>query len=107
MREYGMLKEFPNHLYRVYFLLRDDKVIPKLPKPLKIPNLTKVLEKNAIVLKWKLLEIKLERKKSQYGSMIKRDRLVVLGIFDLVLFPSLTSVISLEVVAAFVDYENT
>jgi len=57
-----MLLEFPNHLYMVYFPLRDDKVIPELSKLLKISNLTKFLEKDAIKLKWKLLEVRLERK---------------------------------------------
>ena len=37
----------PDHLYRVYFPSKDDKVIIKLSKLLKIPNLTKFLEKNA------------------------------------------------------------
>jgi hypothetical protein len=78
-----------------------------MSKPLKIPNLTNFLEKNASVLKWKLLEVELKRKTSQHGSMIERDRLVTLGIFGLVLFPSIMGVISLEVATTFVDYENT
>ena len=93
-------------MYRVYFPLRDDKVISEMSKPLKIPNLTKFLEKNASVLKWKLLEVELKRKKSQHGSMIERDRLVTLDIFGLVLFPNIIGVISLEIAATFVDYEN-
>jgi hypothetical protein len=47
MEEYGMLIEFHDHLYRVYFPLKDDKVIIELSKLLKVPNLTKFLEKNA------------------------------------------------------------
>ena len=90
-----MLLEFPNHLYMVYFPLRDDKVIPQLSKLLKIPNLTKFLEKDAIELKWKLLEVGLERKNLQHGSLIESDRLVALGIVGPVLFSSLTGVISL------------
>jgi hypothetical protein len=39
--------------------------------------------------------------------MIERDRLIASNIFDLVLFPSLICVISLEADVAFVDYENT
>jgi hypothetical protein len=38
--------------------------------------------------------------------MIEKDKLIALGIFGLVLFPSLTSVISLEVVVVFVEYTN-
>ena len=102
-----MLLEFPNHLYMVYFPLRDDKVIPQLSKLLKIPNLTKFLEKDAIELKWKLLEVGLERKNLQHGSLIESDRLVALGIVGPVLFSSLTGVISLEVATAFLEYEST
>jgi lipoprotein NlpI len=58
-------------------------------------------------LKWKILEAELERNKSQHRSLIERYRLVVLDIFGLVLFPSLMSVISFEVVVVFVEYENT
>ena len=107
IEEYRMLMEFHNHLYRVYFPLRDDKVIPGLSKLLKIHNLTKFLEKNASELKWKLLEIELERKKSQHRALIKRDKLVSLGIFGFVLFPSLIGVISLEGGTVFIEYENT
>jgi hypothetical protein len=103
MEDYGMLMDFSNHLYRIYFPLKDDKVIHELSKLLKVPNLTK----NASGLKWKLLKAKLERKKSEQGSIIKRDKLITLGIFGLVLFPSLTGIISLEVVAVFVEYEDT
>jgi len=62
----------------------------------RISNLTKVLEKNARGLKWKLLEVGLQRKKSEHGSMLERDRLIALGIFCLVMFSSLIGVISLE-----------
>jgi len=103
MEDYGMLMDFSNHLYRIYFPLKDDKVIHELSKLLKVPNLTK----NASGLKWKLLKAKLERKKSEQGSIIKRDKLITLGIFGLVLFPSLTGIISLEVVDVFVEYEDT
>jgi len=102
-----MLLEFPNHLYMVYFPLRDDKLIPQLSKLLKIPNLTKFLEKDAIELKWKLLEVGLERKNLQHGSLIESDRLVALGIVGPVLFSSLTGVISLEVATVFLEYEST
>ena len=102
-----MLLEFPNHLYMVYFPLRDDKVISQLSKLLKIPNLTKFLEKDAIELKWKLLEVGLERKNLQHGSLIESDRLVALGIVGPVLFSSLTGVISLEVATVFLEYEST
>jgi len=49
-----------------------------------------------------MLEIELEKKS---GS--EKERLIVLGIFGLVLFPSQTGVVSLEVAAAYVEYENT
>jgi len=102
-----MLTEFPKHLHRVYFPLRNDKVIPELSKLLKIPHLSRFLEKNGSGLRWKFLEVELEKKKEQYGSMLERDRLIALGIYGLVLFPSLIGVISLEAAAAFVEYENT
>jgi len=107
IEEYGMLMEFPKHLHKVYFPLRNDKVIPELSKLLKIPHMGRFLEKNASGLKWKLLEAELERKKSEYGSMPKRDRLIALGIYGLVLFPNLIGVISLEDAVVFVEYENT
>ena len=105
VEEYGMLMELPKHLHKVYFPLRNDKVIPELSKLLKIPYLSRFLEKNAIGLKLKFLEVKLERKKSQYGSMLERDKLIALEIYGLVLFPSLTGVISLEATTAFGEYE--
>jgi hypothetical protein len=107
IEEYGMLMEFPKHLHQVYFPLRNDKVIPELSKLLKIPHLSRFLEKNGSGLKWKFLEVELEKKKEQYVSVLERDRLIALGIYGLVLFPSLKGVISLEAAAAFVEYENT
>ena len=61
MEEYGMLIEFPNDLYRVYFPLRSDKIIPELSKLLRISDLERFLEKNVVGLKWKMLEFELER----------------------------------------------
>jgi hypothetical protein len=37
----------------------------------------------------------------------KRERLIALGMFGLVLFPSQTGVMSLDAAAAYVEYENT
>uniref|UniRef100_A0A6N2NM30 DUF7745 domain-containing protein n=1 Tax=Salix viminalis TaxID=40686 RepID=A0A6N2NM30_SALVM len=102
MGEYGMLTEFPNDLYRIYFPLRSDKVIPELSKLLRIPNLEKSLEKKAAGLRWKMLELELEQK-----SRLEKERLIALGIFGLVLFPSRTGIVSLEAAAAYVEYENT
>jgi len=102
MEEYGMLNEFLNDLYRIYFPLRYDKIIPELSKLLRIPNLERFLEKKAAGLKWKTLEFELEQRS---GS--EKERLIALGIFDLVLFPSQTGVISLDVVVAYIEYENT
>ena len=62
MKEYGMLTEFPNPLYRIYFPMRSDKIILELLKLLKISNLEKFLEKNATGLKWRMLEIELEKR---------------------------------------------
>ena len=97
-----MLIEFPNDLYRVYFPLRSDKIIPELSKLLRISDLERFLEKNVAGLKWKMLEFELEKK-----SGAEKERLIALGIFGLVLFPSQIGIISLEVIAAYVEYENT
>jgi hypothetical protein len=83
MEEYGMLTEFPNNLYWIYLPLRSDKIIPKLSKLLRISNLEIFWEKNATGLKWRMLEIELEKK-----SGLEKERLIALGIFGLVLFPS-------------------
>ena len=40
-------------------------------------------------------------------SRLEKERLIALGIFGLVLFPSQTGLVSLEAVAAYVEYENT
>jgi hypothetical protein len=82
--------------------LRSDKVIPGLSKLLRIFNLERSLEKNATGLKWKFLEVELEKKS---GS--EKERLIALGIFGLVLFPRKTGVISLDAAAAYIKYENT
>jgi hypothetical protein len=102
VKEYGMLTEFPNNLYQIYLHLRSDKIITELSKLLRISNLKKFLEKNATDLKWRMLEIELEKK-----SGLENERLIALGIFGLVLFLSQTSVVSLEAAAAYVKYENT
>ena len=93
-----MLIEFPNNLYMIYFPLRSGKIIPELSKLLRIANLEKFLEKNATGLKWRMLEIKLEKK-----SGLEKKRLIALGSFGLVLLPSQTGVVSLEVAAAYVE----
>jgi hypothetical protein len=49
-----------------------------------------------------MLEIELEKK-----SGLEKERLIALGIFGLVLFPSQTGLVSLEAAAAYVEYENT
>jgi hypothetical protein len=87
MEEYGMLTEFPNQLHRVYFPLRSDKIIPELSRLLRTSNLEKFLEKNATDLKWKMLETELEK-----NSGLEKERLIALGMFGLVLFPSQTGV---------------
>ena len=92
VEEYGMLIEFPNNLYRIYLPLRSDKIIPELSKLLRISNLEKFLEKNATGLKWRMLEIELEKK-----SGLEKERLIALGIFGLVLFPSQTGLVSMRI----------
>ena len=82
--------------------MRFDKIIAELSRLLKISNLEKFLEKNATGLKWKMLQIKLEKK---VGS--EKERLIALGMFGFVLFPSQTGVISLEAASTYVEYENT
>jgi len=66
-----MLTEFPNNLYRIYLPLRSDKIIPELSKLLRISNLEKFLEKNATGLKWRIIEIELEKK-----SGLEKERLI-------------------------------
>jgi len=78
-----MLTEFPNNLYMIYFPLRSDKIIPELSKLLRIANLEIFLENNATGLKWRMLEIELEKRS---GS--EKERLIALGMFGLVLFLS-------------------
>ena len=63
--------------------LKSDKIIPELSKLLRISNLDKFLEKNGTGLKWRMLEFELEKK-----SELEKERLIALGIFGLVLFPS-------------------
>ena len=76
---------------------------PRTVKTAQIFQLGKVfLEKNATGLKWRMLEIELEKK-----SGLEKERLIALGIFGLVLFPSQTGLVSLEAAAAYVEYENT
>jgi hypothetical protein len=82
--------------------MRSEKIIPELLKLLRTSNLEFFLEKIAIGLKWKILEIELEKKS---GS--EKERLIALGIFGLVLFPSQTRVVSLDAATAYIEYENT
>ena len=49
-----------------------------------------------------MLEFELNKK-----SRLEKERLIALGIFGLVLFPSQTGVVSLEAVFAYVEYKNT
>ena len=102
LEEYGVLTEFPRELYIYYFPLRSDKIIPELSKLVRVSDLERFFEKNAAGLKWKMLEFELENK-----FKAEKERLIVLGIFGLVLFPSQTGIISLEVVATYIEYENT
>ena len=60
MEEYGMLTEFPNNLYRIYFPLKYDRIIPELSKLLRIPNMERFLENKATGLRWKTLELEQE-----------------------------------------------
>jgi hypothetical protein len=49
-----------------------------------------------------MLETELEKKS---GS--EKERLIALGMYGLVLFPSQTSIISLDAATAYIEYENT
>jgi hypothetical protein len=49
-----------------------------------------------------MLETELEKKS---GS--KKERLIALGMYGLVLFPSQTGIISLDAATAYIEYENT
>jgi len=69
-----MLTEFPNNLYQIYLPLRLDKIIPELSKLLRISNLEKFLENNATGLKWRMLEIELEKKLG-----LEKERLIALA----------------------------
>ena len=101
MEECVMLTEFPNHLRRIYFPLRSDKIIPKLSRLLIISSLEKFLEKNATSIKLKMLEIELDKK-----TWSEKERLIALGMFDLVLFPSQIGVISLDAIVVYVECHN-
>lgn len=96
-----MLMEFLNDLYRINFPLRSNKIIPGLPKLLRIPNLEMFLEKNVVGLKWKTLEFELERRS---GS--EKERLIALDIFGFVLFPSQKGIISLDAALGQASYKT-
>jgi hypothetical protein len=58
-------------------------------------------------LRWKQLEELLIAKKSNPGANLEVYRILALVIFELILCPSTTGIISLEAANLFVEYEKT
>jgi len=105
--ECGLLTKFPQNLYEVYFHQRRNKGLTELDELIKVPDLYKILEKSATSLKWKMIEELFKRRKNDSKYVEEKGKIVALGIFELVLFPKLIGIISLEVTATFVAYKNT
>lgn len=82
-------------------------MLNELDELIKVPDLYKILEKSATSLKWKMIEELFKRRKNDSKYVEKKGRIVALGIFELVLFPKLIGIISLEVTTTFVAYKNT
>jgi hypothetical protein len=51
LEKYGLLTEFPQNIYKVYFHQRRNQMLIELAKLIKVPNLNKILEKSANGLK--------------------------------------------------------
>lgn len=58
-------------------------------------------------MRWKQIEELLIAKKSNPGAKIKVYKILVLGIFWLVFYPSIAGIISLEAATLFIEYEKT
>ena len=80
----------------------------ELANLLEIPQLNLYREKNnSRGLRWKRLEELLNAKKANLGAKIEKYRILALGMYGLVLYPSTTGITSLEAVNLFVEYEKT
>jgi hypothetical protein len=80
----------------------------ELAKLLGIPQLIPYREKdNSRGLSWKRLEELLIAKKANPSAKMEKHKILALGIFGLVLYPSTTGIISLEAANLFVEYEKT
>jgi hypothetical protein len=84
-----------------------DKVLIELAKLIKVPNLHKILEKNATGLKWKIIKMVFKRRKNDSRFVEEKSIILALRVFGLLLFPNPTGIISLEAAVTFVAYENT
>ena len=107
LEKYGLLTEFPQNVYKVYFHQRRNQMLIELAKLIKVPNLNKILEKSVNGLKWKMIEEVFERRKNDSRFFKEKGRILALEIFGIVLFPNFTWIVSLEVAITFVAYENT
>jgi hypothetical protein len=107
LEKYGLLTEFPRNLYKVYFYQRHNKMLTKLVELIRVSNLYKILEKSVTDLKWKMIEDAFKMRKNDSRFVEENGRILALGIFRLVLFPNLTRIICLEVVATFIVYKKT
>jgi len=94
LEEYGLLTKFPRNLYKVYFYQRHEKVLTKLAELIKVPDLHQILKKSVTSLKWKMIEEVFKRMKNDSRFVEEKGRILVLGIFSLVLFPNLTIIIN-------------
>jgi hypothetical protein len=81
LEKYGLLTEFPQNVYKVYFHQRRNQMLIELAKLIKVPNLNKILEKSVNGLKWKMIE---------EVFFEEKGRILALEIFGIVLFPNFT-----------------
>jgi hypothetical protein len=58
-------------------------------------------------LKWKIIEEVFKKRKNDSRFIEENGRILALEIFELVLFPNLIGIISLEAAATFIENENT
>jgi hypothetical protein len=66
LEEYGLLTEFPQNLYKVYFHQIRDKMLIELAELIKVSNLYKILEKNTTSLKLKMIKEVFKKRNNQF-----------------------------------------
>jgi len=66
LKEYGLLTEFPQNLYKVYFHQICDKMLIELAELIKVSNLYKILEKNTTSLKLKMIKEVFKKRNNQF-----------------------------------------